>query len=126
MKSLVLVNAKLCLKLEERDEELCICIVTVMDWRILWCGSGKFEGSFSHGFTYSGILYHVFVALEAIKIYKERNIIEQVKSISPILQDGIKAFSNSPIIGEFCDLGLVVGVSLQTINHVVIYFHQSG
>ncbi|KAK9156250.1 hypothetical protein Sjap_003730 [Stephania japonica] len=65
-------------------------------------------GSFSHGFTYSGHPVSCVVALEAIKIYKERNIIEQVKSISPRLQDGIKAFSNSPIIGEIRSTGLVV------------------
>lgn len=31
---------------------------------------------------------------------RERNILEQVNNISPRFQDGIKAFSNSPIIGE--------------------------
>lgn len=33
---------------------------------------------------------------------RERNIVEQVKSIASQFQDGVKAFSNSPIIGEVC------------------------
>lgn len=33
---------------------------------------------------------------------RERNIVEKVKSIAPQFQDGVKAFSDSPIIGEVC------------------------
>ncbi|KAI7980139.1 hypothetical protein LOK49_Contig192G00005 [Camellia lanceoleosa] len=66
-------------------------------------------GNFSHGFTYSGHPVACAVALETVKIYKERNIIEQVKSLSPKFQDGIKAFSNSPIIGEIRGTGLISG-----------------
>ncbi|KAK9133894.1 hypothetical protein Scep_013422 [Stephania cephalantha] len=39
----------------------------------------------------------------------ERNITEHVKSISPRFQDGIKAFSDSPIIGEIRGNGLILG-----------------
>ena len=37
-------------------------------------------------------------------IFRERNIVEQVNKIAPKFQDGLKAFSDSPIIGEvhFC------------------------
>ncbi|KAL6976048.1 Gamma aminobutyrate transaminase 3, chloroplastic [Sarracenia purpurea var. burkii] len=66
-------------------------------------------GNFSHGFTYSGHPVSCAVALEALKIYKERNIVEQVKSISPRFQDGLKAFSDSPIIGEIRGTGLILG-----------------
>ncbi|XP_022931321.1 gamma aminobutyrate transaminase 1, mitochondrial-like [Cucurbita moschata] len=66
-------------------------------------------GSFSHGFTYSGHPTACAVALETLKIYKERNIVEQVKRISPRFQVGIKAFSDSPIIGEIRGTGLVSG-----------------
>ncbi|KAI9091333.1 hypothetical protein K1719_028144 [Acacia pycnantha] len=54
-------------------------------------------GSFSHGFTYSGHPVSCTVAIEALKIYK--NIVEKVKSIAPKFQDGLKAFSDSPIVG---------------------------
>lgn len=32
--------------------------------------------------------------------FRERNILQHVNSISPRFQDGLKAFSDSPIIGE--------------------------
>lgn len=66
-------------------------------------------GNFSHGFTYSGHPVACAVALETVKIYKERNIIERVRSLSPKFQDGIKAFSDSPIIGEIRGTGLIIG-----------------
>ncbi|XP_038875718.1 gamma aminobutyrate transaminase 1, mitochondrial-like [Benincasa hispida] len=64
-------------------------------------------GAFSHGFTYSGHPVACAVALETLKIYQERNIVEQVNRISPRFQDGIKAFSDSPIVGEIRGIGLV-------------------
>ncbi|RWR88541.1 putative gamma-aminobutyrate transaminase 3, mitochondrial [Cinnamomum micranthum f. kanehirae] len=66
-------------------------------------------GSFSHGFTYSGHPVACAVALEALKIYKERNIPEQVVRISPRFQNGIRTFSDSPIIGEIRGTGLILG-----------------
>ncbi|KAM0950804.1 putative transaminase [Dioscorea sansibarensis] len=66
-------------------------------------------GSFSHGFTYSGHPVPCAVALETLKIYKERNIVEMVQAISPRFQQGIKSFSHSPIIGEIRGTGLVLG-----------------
>ncbi|XP_016503077.1 gamma aminobutyrate transaminase 3, chloroplastic isoform X1 [Nicotiana tabacum] len=66
-------------------------------------------GTFSHGFTYSGHPVSCAVALETLKIYKERNIIEQVNRISPKFQEGLKAFSDSPIIGEIRGTGLLHG-----------------
>ncbi|XP_034681625.1 gamma aminobutyrate transaminase 1, mitochondrial-like [Vitis riparia] len=66
-------------------------------------------GVFSHGFTYSGHPVSCAVALEALKIYKERNIAEVVQRISPKFQDGIRAFSDSPIIGEIRGTGLILG-----------------
>ncbi|CAL5212459.1 unnamed protein product [Lathyrus oleraceus] len=66
-------------------------------------------GSFSHGFTYSGSPVPCVVAHEALKIYKERNIVDMVNKISPKFQDGLKAFSDSPIIGEIRGAGLIMG-----------------
>ncbi|CAA7408998.1 unnamed protein product [Spirodela intermedia] len=66
-------------------------------------------GSFAHGFTYSGHPVACAVALEALKIYRERDIPEKVQSVSPRFQDGLKAFSDSPIIGEIRGTGLILG-----------------
>ncbi|XP_035550494.1 gamma aminobutyrate transaminase 3, chloroplastic isoform X2 [Juglans regia] len=66
-------------------------------------------GTFYHGSTYSGHPVSYVVAIETLKIYKERKIADQVKSISPKFQDGVKAFSDSPIIGEIRGTGLILG-----------------
>ncbi|XP_057953647.1 gamma aminobutyrate transaminase 3, chloroplastic [Malania oleifera] len=75
---------------------------------VIYSQSNKL-GTFSHGFTYSGHPVSCAVASEALKIYKETNIVEQVKSISPQFQDGLKAYSDSPIIGEIRGTGLILG-----------------
>ncbi|WOH14784.1 hypothetical protein DCAR_0934307 [Daucus carota subsp. sativus] len=74
---------------------------------VIYSESNKL-GSFNHGFTTSGHPVSCAVALEALKIYKERNIVEQVKNLSPKFQDGIRAFSDSPIIGEIRGTGLII------------------
>ncbi|KAF9587606.1 hypothetical protein IFM89_004438 [Coptis chinensis] len=55
----------------------------------------------------------LFIADESFNffsmVYRERNIVEQVKSIAPRFQDGLKAFSSSPIIGEIRGTGLILG-----------------
>ncbi|URE03676.1 transaminase [Musa troglodytarum] len=66
-------------------------------------------GTFSHGFTYSGHPVSCAVALEALKIYKEREIPSHVSAVSPKFQEGIKAFSGSPIVGEIRGTGLILG-----------------
>ncbi|XP_060209699.1 gamma aminobutyrate transaminase 3, chloroplastic-like isoform X2 [Lycium barbarum] len=73
---------------------------------VIYSQSNKL-GSFFHGFTYSGHPVSCAVALETLKIYKERNIIEKVNRISPKFQEGLKAFSDSPIIGEIRGTGLI-------------------
>jgi len=66
-------------------------------------------GAFSHGFTYSGHPVACAVAIEALKIYRERNIPDHVKQIAPRFQEGTKAFSGSPIVGEIRGVGLILG-----------------
>ncbi|PKA62831.1 putative gamma-aminobutyrate transaminase 3, mitochondrial [Apostasia shenzhenica] len=75
---------------------------------VIYSQSNKL-GTFSHGFTYSGHPVSCAVALEALKIYRERNITKHVQEISPVFQEGIKAFSGSPIIGEIRGTGLILG-----------------
>ncbi|WVZ94558.1 hypothetical protein U9M48_040437 [Paspalum notatum var. saurae] len=75
---------------------------------VIYSQSNKL-GSFAHGFTYSGHPVSCAVAIETLKIYNERNIIEHVNKIAPRFQEGIKAFSGSPIVGEIRGLGLILG-----------------
>ncbi|KAL0718990.1 hypothetical protein Bca4012_068313 [Brassica carinata] len=76
---------------------------------VIYSQSNKL-GAFSHGFTYSGHPVSCAVAIEALKIYKERNTPEHVARVSPRFQDGLKAFAKtSPIIGEIRGTGLILG-----------------
>uniref|UniRef100_A0A6N2LGH2 Uncharacterized protein n=1 Tax=Salix viminalis TaxID=40686 RepID=A0A6N2LGH2_SALVM len=46
----------------------------------------------------------------------ERNILDQVNRIAPKFQDGVKAFSDSPIIGEIRGSGLILGTEFVDNN----------
>ncbi|KAK4484393.1 hypothetical protein RD792_006972 [Penstemon davidsonii] len=74
---------------------------------VIYSQSNKL-GSFSHGFTYSGHPVSCAVALETLRIYKERNILESVNTLAPKFQR-VKQFSDSPIIGEIRGTGLILG-----------------
>lgn len=39
---------------------------------------------------------------DCLNSFRERNILDQVNSIAPKFQEGVKAFADSPIIGEVC------------------------
>ncbi|CAD6266231.1 unnamed protein product [Miscanthus lutarioriparius] len=66
-------------------------------------------GIFAHGYTYSGHPVSCAVALEALKIYRERDIPGHVAHVSQRFQKGIKAFApGSPIVGETRGVGLLI------------------
>ncbi|MFQ6016928.1 MAG: aspartate aminotransferase family protein [Kiloniellaceae bacterium] len=69
-------------------------------------------GLFGHGYTYSGHPVCAAVALEALKIYEERDIVGHVRRVGPRLQDGLRRFADHPLIGEVRGVGLVAGVEL--------------
>lgn len=69
-------------------------------------------GLFGHGFTYGGHPVPAAVALETLNIYEERNIIGHVKSVSPLLQDGLRSLVDRPFVGEVRGVGLIAAVEL--------------
>ena len=69
-------------------------------------------GLFGHGFTYSGHPMAAAVALEALKIYEELDIVSLVQERAPALQNGLAQFSEHPIVGEVRGVGLLAGVEL--------------
>lgn len=73
--------------------------------------SGKL-GMFGHGYTYSGHPVPAAVALETLKIYEERNMVERVRELAPVLQDGIRQFAEHPMIGHVRGMGLIGAVEL--------------
>ncbi len=69
-------------------------------------------GVFGHGSTYGGHPVAAAVAVETLKIYEERNIIDSVRNLSPIFQDGLSRLAEHPLVGEVRGVGLVGGIEL--------------
>ena len=73
--------------------------------------SGKI-GTFGHGYTYSGHPASVAVALEALAIYEERDILSHVREVGPYLQAKLREFQDHPLVGEVRGTGLIGAVEL--------------
>jgi 4-aminobutyrate--pyruvate transaminase len=69
-------------------------------------------GQFSHGYTYSGHPAACAVALEALRIYEERDIVGHTRQVGPRLQEGLRRFSSHPLVGDVRGVGLLAGVEL--------------
>lgn len=69
-------------------------------------------GSFGHGFTYGGHPVACAVALETLKIYEERDILGHVREVSSVMQYGLKACEDHPLVGNARGVGLIAGVEL--------------
>ena len=69
-------------------------------------------GIFGHGYTYTGHPVCAAVALEAIKIYEERDIVGRAQLLGPRLQAGLRKHSNHPLVGEIRGAGMMAAVEL--------------
>jgi 4-aminobutyrate--pyruvate transaminase len=69
-------------------------------------------GGFGHGFTSSGHPVCCAVALETLDIYAERDILGHVRSVAPVLQDGLREFADHPLVAEVRGVGLLAAVEL--------------
>ncbi|MGE3994408.1 MAG: aminotransferase [Variibacter sp.] len=69
-------------------------------------------GTFGHGYTTSGHPVATAVALENVKIILERDLVSRVRDLEPRLQDGLRRFSDHPLVGEVRGVGLIAGVEL--------------
>ena len=75
-------------------------------------GESKKIGSFAHGFTYAAHPVPCAVAVETLKIYEERHIFDHVREVSPVMQQGLKATEDHPLVGNARGVGLIAGVEL--------------
>lgn len=64
-------------------------------------------GVFAHGHTYAGHPVPAAVALEALKIYEERDIVGHVRAVAPHFQARLKALGDHPLVGEARGMGLI-------------------
>ncbi|TMH29506.1 MAG: aminotransferase class III-fold pyridoxal phosphate-dependent enzyme [Betaproteobacteria bacterium] len=69
-------------------------------------------GIFGHGYTYSSHPVPAAVALEALKIYEERDIVAAVRRVGPRLQEAIRSYRGHPLIGEARGIGLIGAVEI--------------
>jgi 4-aminobutyrate--pyruvate transaminase len=69
-------------------------------------------GVFGHGYTYGGHPVACAVALEALQIYEERDIVGHVNHVAPSLQQGLQKFRDHPYIGDVRGMGLIAAVEL--------------
>ena len=75
-------------------------------------GSDKL-GAFSHGFTFGGHPVSCAVALEAISIYEERDVVGHVRRVGPYLMRRLRErFGDHPLVGDIRGVGLLVGMEL--------------
>ena len=69
-------------------------------------------GLFAHGHTHSGNPVGAAVALEAIKIYEERDLVSHTRRAGTRLIEGLRGFADHPLVGDVRGVGLLAGVEL--------------
>jgi len=70
------------------------------------------HGVFGHGYTYSGHPVSAAVALEALNIYEERDVVGRVQRIGPYFQSRLRELEKHPLVGEVRGVGLIAAVEL--------------
>ena len=86
-------------------------LVTEPMWQACLAQSRKI-GVLGHGFTYSGHPVCAAAANEVQRIYEEMDLVATVRRIAPVLQDGLRALADHPLVGEVRGRGLVAGLAL--------------
>ncbi len=69
-------------------------------------------GTFGTGFTYSGHPVPAAVALETLKIYRERDTVGHVGHVSNRFLRRLNGFADHPLVGETRGVGLIGAVEL--------------
>ncbi len=70
-------------------------------------------GTFGHGYTYSGHPVPAAVAIEALKIYDEIDIVGRVRELGPVMQSELRRrFAGHELVGEVRGIGMIGAVEL--------------
>jgi 4-aminobutyrate--pyruvate transaminase len=69
-------------------------------------------GVLGHGFTYAGHPVGAAVALEAIKVYDDIDLIGHVQRVSKSFLAGCHALMDHPLVGDVRGIGLFCGIQL--------------
>lgn len=68
------------------------------------------DATFSHGLTYSSHPIGCAVALKNLELLEEGGLLNNVRSVSPLFQDGLKTLETLELVGEVRGLGLMACV----------------
>ena len=70
-------------------------------------------GTFGHGYTYSGHPVPAAVAIEALKIYDEIDIVGHVREVGPFMQAELRRrFAGHELVGEVRGIGMIGAMEL--------------
>ena len=69
-------------------------------------------GVLGHGYTYSGHPVGAAIALEALDIYREMDLIGHVRRVSRPFLEGCQALMEHPLVGDARGIGLFCGIEL--------------
>jgi len=69
-------------------------------------------GVFAHGFTYSAHPVACAVALETLKIYEERRILDHIRDVAPVFQQRLHSLASHPLVGEARGIGMIGAIEL--------------
>lgn len=74
--------------------------------------AGERGGDFAHGYTYGGHPVSAAVALEALKIYEERDTIGHVRAVAPHFAARLARLAAHPLVGEVRSVGLIGAIEI--------------
>jgi len=69
-------------------------------------------GVLGHGYTYSGHPVGAAIAMEALDIYDDIDLIGHVRNVSPAFLEGCEALQEHPLVGHVAGVGLFCGIQL--------------
>ncbi len=69
-------------------------------------------GVFAHGLTYAAHPVAAAVALEALNIYRERDIVAHVREVAPYMYERLKPLESHALVGEVRGMGLLAAVEI--------------
>ncbi len=81
-------------------------------------------GQFAHGYTYSGHPVAAAVAIETLKIYEERRIVDHVRAVMGGFQAELQEFAEHSFIGEVRCVGLIGALEIVTDRATRISFER--
>jgi 4-aminobutyrate--pyruvate transaminase len=69
-------------------------------------------GVFGHGITYGGHPVPAAVALRALELFDERNMLSHIRRVSSRFQARLRSFAAHPLVGDVRGVGLIGAVEL--------------